>query len=158
MWGLFVNWVAEIPIKASIGNVPRAKKNIINAPVMMFPEVSANPWAVIVNPQGRKNVNAPIIKGIYLPLKLFSSATYLEINFGIVIWNLWNALTPNICKARANIIIDTAIVNIEVKVMERLNSFPMLPKTPPKIKKESNLPKLNKIFGCTRFANESLLP
>lgn len=45
------------------GNVPRAKKNMMVAPLMNDPEESA--WICIdcVNPHGRKNVPNPIIIG-----------------------------------------------------------------------------------------------
>ena len=80
----------------SMGAVPKAKIPMIKLPWIGLPDNSAKLWAVMVNPQGRKNVKAPITKGMYFPLKLFSFAIFLVMNFGIENWNFLNARTPSI--------------------------------------------------------------
>src|SRR5579863_1426797 len=101
----------------------------------------------MVKPQGKKKVNAPIIKGIYFPLKLFSFATYRVTDFGIENWNLRNPLTPNICNANPIINSEMPITKNEVNPKDICNRLPISPRTPPNRAYDKTLPTLNIICG-----------
>lgn len=46
------------------GNVPRAKKSIISAPLTAFPDDIAKSHMAYIVPQGMKPVSAPMIRGL----------------------------------------------------------------------------------------------
>lgn len=57
------------PIDNKPGKVPIAKAPIVAAPSQKFPVVAAYACAIIVNPQGTKNVAQPVIAdSIIMPL------------------------------------------------------------------------------------------
>src|SRR5450756_176125 len=62
--GFSRNLTLARPMIRSIGRVPRAKKSIIRLPCPGLRETSAKLSAVIVKPQGRKTVRAPIPNGM----------------------------------------------------------------------------------------------
>ena len=63
-------------IKAKIGNVPKAKTNIVKAPLKKLPVVNEYIWIDCVNPQGKKNVERP--KSIGTNLLVYESLSIVE--------------------------------------------------------------------------------
>src|SRR3989344_4347639 len=82
-WGFDNKVTLAPPINKSMGRVPNAKNPIIKAPCRALPDKRANVCAVMVKPQGRKKVKAPITNGMYFPLKLFSLAIPRVMNLGM---------------------------------------------------------------------------
>src|SRR3989344_8377072 len=147
-WGFEKNATLESPINKSIGKVPRAKNPIIPAPCQGFPDNSANVWAVIVKPQGKKKVRAPMTKGMCLPLKLLSSTMRRVMALGVAKRNLRKQGTSSICKPRATINKEMAITKKEVNPNDICNLLPINPNRPPKSAYDKILPVLNMIWGC----------
>ena len=120
----------ENPSIKRAGTVPRAKKNIIKNPCNALPDIKASPWAVIVNPQGRKKVEAPK-KQAWLFTELLSLVVNFLKNPPFLNFKKSGNSNPSIFKEKKIISSETIKTKKEVKPRDILNTFPSPPRTAP---------------------------
>ena len=122
--------------KESTGRVPRAKASIIRNPEIKDPLLSATTCMDWVNPQGRKNVPAPIITGDSVACSTFlKKEKRLLGSVSLLFAKIPSKLNPS------KIMTEEAISpNIAEKVKFIPMAFPINPSMPPKKAKPTNLP------------------
>ena len=121
---------------ASIGSVPSANASMIRAPDMNEPLERATTCIACVNPQGRKNVPNPMVKGVKVLCSIFLKK--LKIPEGSAI--LFFVNNPTRFKPSNSITKDATSPNIAVKVKLIPMALPTAPRTPPKMAKLTTLP------------------
>ncbi len=134
--------IEEKLTRAKTGKVPKAKKNMVNAPAIKLPVDRVYICIAWVKPHGKKKVAIPIKIGVTVDFNRFKPAILLANDLGWVQeQHLFREKTFNNFKPKTNITIEIRMFKTKLISVVKVKAEPIKPTIPPKRKKEIKRPR-----------------